>query len=103
MVKFGIKADKAALLIIDMQHAFLAPGSPSERPLGRDLIPKLNRLIRARHENGIMVVLTRHAFRENGSDMELYKDFLSPAALEALTAGTNNVDLHPAMEQQKEV
>ena len=78
MVKFGIKADKTALLIIDMQNAFLAPGSPAERPLGRDLIPKLNQLIRACHEKGFWLYSPSTPSGRMGAIWDSIKTFLVP-------------------------
>ena len=101
MVRFDILADKTALLIIDMQDAFLRPGSPVERPLGRDLIPKLNNLARACREKGILVIFTQHVFRGDGSDVGLYREFLPASAVKSLTEGTPNVDLYPEIEQRR--
>jgi hypothetical protein len=35
---------KTALLVIDMQNAFVAPGAPVEVPAARDIVPSINRL-----------------------------------------------------------
>lgn len=37
---------RAALLVIDMQTAFCAPGAPAEVPLARAIVPVINDLTR---------------------------------------------------------
>ena len=101
MVRFDIQADKTALIIIDMQNAFLKPGASLERARGRDLIPGLNKLIRACHEAGIMVIFTCHAFRADGSDMGLVAEFAPEmyANKNTLIEGTPDVDIYDEMER----
>jgi len=43
---FTIEPRRAALIIIDMQNAFVAEGAPLETPPAREMIPRLERLIR---------------------------------------------------------
>jgi ureidoacrylate peracid hydrolase len=103
MVRFDITADKTALLIIDMQNAFLERGATLERAKGRDLIPRLNELIRACHEKGIPTIFTRHAFRHDRSDIGLFAQFAPEiyAAKPTLTDGAPDADIYPEVEQQK--
>jgi ureidoacrylate peracid hydrolase len=56
---FTIDPRRAALLVIDMQNAFLAPGAAYETPAGRAMIPNLERLLRHAREHGMPVVWTR--------------------------------------------
>ena len=42
---FRIQRETSALLIIDMQNAFLEPGAMLEAPMGRAIIPQLAKLI----------------------------------------------------------
>lgn len=101
MPRFDIAAEKTALVIIDMQNAFLKPGASLERPSGRDIIPSLNRLIRACHEAGIMVIFTCHAYRADGSDMGLVTQFAPQlyANKSTLIEGTPDVDIYREMER----
>ena len=102
MPKFDIHNDKTALLVIDMQNAWLRPGSPLEAPNGRALIPDLNRLIQACREKGIPIIFTRHAHRQDGSDMGLFKDFIPEMATgSALIEGTPEVEIYGEMNHQK--
>ena len=103
MVRFDIHADKTALIIIDMQNAFLKPGASLERPSGRDIIPGLNRLLQACHQKDIMVIFTCHAYRADGSDMGLIVEFAPGlyANKSTLIEGTTDVDIYDEMERQE--
>jgi len=74
-VKFKIRAERTALLIVDMQDGFLSAESPMGRAEGRELIPRLNSLIGACRESGAGVIFTRHAFKPDFSDLGLYAEF----------------------------
>lgn len=50
-----IEPTKTALLVVDMQTAFLAPGSPAEIPVAREIVPNINRIARALRQAGGMV------------------------------------------------
>jgi len=99
MVRFDIRADKTALLIIDMQNAFVKPGSPVARARGPDLVPRLNKVIQACRKKAILTIFTQHMLRADGSDVGLFKEFLPAPAVKALTAGTPGVAIYPEMEQ----
>jgi ureidoacrylate peracid hydrolase len=47
-----IDAARAALVVVDMQNHFVAPGFPAEVPLSREIVPNINRLARAMREAG---------------------------------------------------
>jgi ureidoacrylate peracid hydrolase len=51
-----IEASRSALLVVDMQTGFLAPGAPNEIPIAREIVPNVNRLARAMRRAGGMVV-----------------------------------------------
>ena len=63
-----------ALLIIDMQEAFCAPGSPAEVAGSRAIVPPLNALTRKLRPLGVPVIWVLHAnTQRNGvSDWELF-------------------------------
>jgi ureidoacrylate peracid hydrolase len=42
-----IAAGRTALLVVDMQNYFVAPGFPLEVPVARDIVPNINRLARS--------------------------------------------------------
>jgi ureidoacrylate peracid hydrolase len=51
-----IDAARAALVVVDMQNHFVAPGFPAEVPLSRGIVPNINRLARAMRAAGGTVV-----------------------------------------------
>ena len=56
----AIDAGRTALLVIDMQQAWLAAGAPFETPPARALIPAINRLAAALRRRAGMVVWIQH-------------------------------------------
>ncbi len=51
-----IEPAKTALLVVDMQTGFLAPGGVGEMPVAREIVPNINRLAGAlRREGGTVV------------------------------------------------
>jgi ureidoacrylate peracid hydrolase len=59
-----IDARRSALVVIDMQPTFVAPGAPAEVPAARGIVPAINRLARAMRAHGGAVIWVMHA---NGS------------------------------------
>jgi ureidoacrylate peracid hydrolase len=47
---------RAALVVVDMQNYFVAPGFPSEIPVARDVVPNINRMAAAMRAAGGTVV-----------------------------------------------
>src|SRR5690348_15650365 len=42
---FGdINASRTALIVVDLQNGFMAPGQPAEIPVAREIIPNVNRI-----------------------------------------------------------
>jgi ureidoacrylate peracid hydrolase len=94
---------KTALLVIDMQNAFVAPGAPVEVPAARDIVPAINRLTAELRRRGVPVVWVQHENRPGGSDWDgFFGRFVSPdkreKAAAALTAGTPMQTLWPELE-----
>lgn len=95
---FTIDPRHTALLIIDMQNAFLAEGAAFEAPAGRAMIPNLERLLRHMREHDLPVVwvVTDHSPPRGG--LVLTK---SPAVREdrVCWAGDESFELYPDMPQ----
>jgi ureidoacrylate peracid hydrolase len=51
-----IEAQKTALLVVDMQTGFLAPGTVAEIPAARRIVPNINRLADGLRRSGGTVV-----------------------------------------------
>jgi ureidoacrylate peracid hydrolase len=49
---------RTALLVIDMQHAFLDKGAALEVPAGREIVPNLRRVVDCCRELGVPVIFT---------------------------------------------
>jgi ureidoacrylate peracid hydrolase len=83
----AIDPKKTALVVIDMQNAFLAPGAPVEIPAARDLVPNINRLAGAVRATGGQVAWVKVTINR-ASDWPNFCNFvLGPAAARALVAG----------------
>lgn len=65
---------RTALVVIDMQSTFCAPGSPAEVPGSRDIVPPINRLAARLRTLGVPVVWVLHAntFHGETSDWEVF-------------------------------
>jgi ureidoacrylate peracid hydrolase len=63
----AIDAKRTALLVIDMQNAWLAAGAPFETPSARALIPTINQLAAALRAKGGLVAWVRHRTGAPGS------------------------------------
>ena len=59
---------RTALVVIDMQDAFLQPGAPSETPMARAIVPQINRLSQALRQHGGVVAFAQASFQPQGPD-----------------------------------
>jgi ureidoacrylate peracid hydrolase len=85
-----LDAKRTALLVIDMQNAFVAPGAPIEVPGARDIVPGINRLASELRRRGVPVIWVLH---QNSGDWAGFFDvFVRPEnrarAAQALCAGS---------------
>ena len=63
--KFKFKAEKSALLVIDMQEFFLNETSHAYIPASKAIIPRINSLIKEYKKQKLPVIFTYHAYEEN--------------------------------------
>ena len=56
---------RTALVVVDMQIAFLKPGLPSEVPMAREIVPNINRLAAASRAAGAAIVWVYNTFDDN--------------------------------------
>ncbi len=89
---------RTALVVIDMQTAFCAPGSPAEVPASRDIVDPINRLTVELRGLGVPVFWVLHANSRVGgrSDWELFfntivADDVREQTLDSLTAAKQSV------------
>jgi ureidoacrylate peracid hydrolase len=85
---------KTALLVVDMQNAFMLPGvAHSLCPMAREIVPNINRLAQAMRETGGVVVWIKTTFTpETLKNWSTYYELSRPAQnakrAEALAAGS---------------
>ena len=94
---------RTALLVIDMQNAFVAPGAPIEVPAARGIVPTINRVATALRKRGVPVIWVMHENQKGGSDWAGFFDaFVAPGrraeAAAALAAGAELQKLYPELE-----
>ena len=89
---------RTALVVIDMQTAFCAPGGPAEVPASRDIVPPINTLTAELRGLGVPVFWILHANSRVGgkSDWELFfntivADDVRDKTLDSLTAARQSV------------
>ena len=91
-----LDAARTALIVVDMENDFVAPGAPMETPAGRAMLPNLKRAIAFCRDQGIRVIYTTHAHRRDGCDMGLFDDLWPPIASRAgLVDGEPGIDIYP--------
>jgi ureidoacrylate peracid hydrolase len=98
---------KTALLVIDMQNAFVAPAAPVEVPAARDIVPSINRLAAELRKRGVTVIWVLHENQPGGRDWDgFFGIFVAAAqrerAASALTAGSEMQKLWPELSFSKE-
>jgi ureidoacrylate peracid hydrolase len=97
-----LDAKRSALVVIDMQNAFVAPGAPMEVPAARDIVPTINRLAAELRRRGVTVIWVAHENQRDGRDWAGFFDaFIAPGrradASAALAAGSELQELFPAL------
>lgn len=98
---FTVDPRRAALIVIDMQNAFVAEGAAFETPGARSMLPRLERLIRFAREHSMPIVWTQSDHRPPYGGLMLRK---FPVILEqrVLWAGEPSFDMYPNMLQPSE-
>lgn len=91
-----IDPKKTAMIVVDMQNDFVAPGAPMETPAARQVVPKVAEALRLCRNAGIKIIYTAHVHRRDGCDMGLFDDLHPPIAnRDALVDGTGGVEIYP--------
>jgi ureidoacrylate peracid hydrolase len=101
---FGeIVGPASALVVIDLQNAFMLPGMPLEIPLSRELIPNVNRLARAVRAAGGRVVWIKMTFDGEEKRWSVLFDYfvsreMRASMLKILSRGDPGHALHADLE-----
>lgn len=80
MVIDRIHPETTAVIVVDMQNDFIAPGAPLQTPMGLELLPRMKKLLGHARQTGMKVIFTAHVHRRNGCDMGLFRDIHKPIA-----------------------
>ena len=99
----SLDPERTALLVIDMQNAFVAPGAPIEVPAARAMVAPINQLAAKLRRRGVTIVWVAHENRADGRDWAGFFDaFVAPGrraeAAAALAAGSKLQQLWPELE-----
>jgi ureidoacrylate peracid hydrolase len=99
----SLKAADTALLAVDMQNAFVAPGAPIEVPAARAIVPAINRLAGELRRRGVPVIWVLHQNAPGGNDWRGFFDvFVRPEdrarAAQALSPGAELHKLWPGLK-----
>jgi ureidoacrylate peracid hydrolase len=99
----SLEARRTALLVIDMQNAFVAPGAPIEVPAAREIVPAINRLAAELRRRGVPVIWVLHQNQPGGADWRgFFESFVRPGnrarAAQALCAGSELQELWPPLD-----
>lgn len=98
-----INPGSTAVIVIDMQNDFIAPGAPLETPMGMELMPRLQKLLGHARQTGMKVIFTAHAHRRNGCDMGLFGEIYPPIQNQVgLVDETAGVDIYPEVAPQRD-
>ncbi len=95
---FTIDPGRCALIVIDMQNAFVAEGAPFETPGARAMIPRLERLIGCARELQMPIVWTQSDHRPPYGGLMLRK-FPAIAKEHVLWRGEPSFGMYPGMIQ----
>jgi ureidoacrylate peracid hydrolase len=61
----ALTPESTALIVVDLQNAFLAPGETLANPHARDIVPNVNAIAQALRERGGQVVFLRHTISDD--------------------------------------
>jgi ureidoacrylate peracid hydrolase len=87
----SIEGGRAALVVIDMQNYFCAPGFPAEVPIAREIVPNINRLANAvRAADGRVVWVRTSAKRATEHWHNFQTRLLSPERQRIRLAGLDD-------------
>ena len=90
-----IDPSTTALIVVDMQNDFVAPGAPMQSPAGYAMLPNLKQALACCREHGIPVIYTAHVHRPGGFDQGLLAHAPAIGRGEALVAGSPGVAIFP--------
>lgn len=76
----SIDPAKTAIIVVDMQNDFVAPGAALRSAQAHAMVPRLADLLASARKHGMRVVYTAHVHRADGCDMGRFADLYPPIA-----------------------
>ncbi|HVG50034.1 MAG TPA: isochorismatase family cysteine hydrolase [Xanthobacteraceae bacterium] len=102
----SVDSSRTALVVVDMQNVFCAPGAAVEVPLAREIVPNINRLARATRDCGGMVVWVQMTMKSREEWALVLDNLISrekgDRVLAAIKPGSEGHALWPEMEPSPE-
>src|SRR5436190_4840096 len=101
----SIEAKRTALVVVDLQRAFMDVGAPAEVPAARRIIPTVNRLAAGLRAAGGTVAFVQATFDRAGWPMffhHMVAPELAQQMLAALQVGAELHGLAPDLERKPE-
>jgi ureidoacrylate peracid hydrolase len=97
---------KTALVVVDMQNYFVAPGAPAACEHGPAIVPNINRLAeKLRDKGGKVIWIQTEALPEDASDWQNLYEMLGAKGKESRLAGLDSeselYDLWPEMDRRE--
>lgn len=92
---FEFDVDKTALLIIDMNKAFVGKGAPLEVPKAIDNVPRIKQLLETCRSIKVPVIHVSHVFRRDGRDRGYMYEFWPILKQGALEEGSEGTEIYP--------
>jgi len=90
---------KTALVVIDLQNAFMLPGMPVEVPVAREIVPNVNKLAAATRTAGGMVVWVKMCLEGQSEAWRVFFDGdPRQATLSELTPGAHGFELYADLD-----
>ncbi|MGC9314309.1 MAG: cysteine hydrolase family protein [bacterium] len=90
-----LRAEKSALLVVDMQNFFLDPESPTFTDGGPAVLPNAKRLITAFRDAGRPVIFTKHVHHPNMMDIGIMGWWWDGACIEGTPESEIHADILP--------
>ncbi|HLQ73233.1 MAG TPA: isochorismatase family cysteine hydrolase [Bacillota bacterium] len=98
-IQVDIKADKCAVLVVDMLNDFILEGAPIESPGAREIIPTIVDFLDFSRSKDIPVILVQEIHRKEKVDFGRELDREEP---EHCLEGTKGVEIHKDLTPKKE-
>jgi nicotinamidase-related amidase len=99
MADFSLLPARTALINVDMQRCFVED-SPLASPDGPAVLQRINQLINACREAGVLIVHTRGWMRPGGTNLGVMSDLVPPFIVDLYTEGAGSAELHPDLDVQ---